>query len=50
MFDELNFEEGVDVSGGCFQGKVLDAVRAQVCRVWMLVAIFWHGERVGMKA
>ena len=25
MFDELNFEEGVDVFGGCFQRKVLDA-------------------------
>jgi len=24
-FDELNFEEGVDVFGGCFQRKVLDA-------------------------
>ena len=25
MFDEFDFEEGVDVFGGCFQGKVLDA-------------------------
>jgi hypothetical protein len=23
VFDELNFEKGVDVFGGCFQGKVL---------------------------
>ena len=25
VFDEFDFEEGVDVFGGCFQGKVLDA-------------------------
>ena len=33
-----------------FRGKCLMHLRALVCRVWMLVAIFWHGERVGMKA
>jgi len=46
VFDELNFEEGVDV----FRGKCLMHQRALVCRVWMLAAIFWHGERVEMKA